>query len=225
MSTNQVQTPLRVVLTDINTQVVESWRAAFAEHPEIEIRRGSIVDEHVDAWVTPTNSRGSMDGGVDAVIKRHLGAGIQLRVQRAIRDRFDGRLPVGSAVCVSAGAINPKFLISTPTMEASVQNVSETLNVALACAAAFQAIHRQNSESPGSIKSVALVGMGARTGGVPARVCANLMWTGYTLFNDYTFDDYDDLRATIIAQLDDIENAPADKPVRITRSARPATKR
>ncbi|MEV4441957.1 macro domain-containing protein [Streptomyces sp. NPDC049577] len=217
--------PLRVVLTDINTAVVEAWRAAFADTPGIEIRKGSILDEDVDAWVTPTNSRGRMDGGLDAVIKRHLGAGIQLRVQRAIRDRFAGRLPVGSAVCVPSGAVTPRFLISTPTMEGSSQNVSETLNVALACAAAFQAIHRQNQEAPGSIGSVALVGMGARTGRVPARVCANLMWTGYTLFNDYRFEDYDDLRATIVAQLDDIENAPAETRVRIAPPRRPAARR
>ncbi|TVL91319.1 Appr-1-p processing protein [Streptomyces sp. SAJ15] len=225
MTVNQVQATLRVVLTDVNTSVVEAWRAAFADTPEIEIREGSILDEEVDAWVTPTNSRGRMDGGVDAAIKRHLGAGIQLRVQRAIRDRFAGRLPVGSAVCVPSGAVNPRFLISTPTMESSAQNVSETLNVALACAAAFQAIHLQNREAPGSISSVALVGMGAQTGRVPARVCANLMWTGYTLFNDYSFEDYDDLRGTIIAQLDDIENTPAEKRVRIAPPTRSTSRR
>ncbi|MFI9237161.1 macro domain-containing protein [Streptomyces cinnamoneus] len=225
MTVNAVQSPLRVVLTDINTEVVEAWRAAFADTPDIEIRKGSILDEDVDAWVNPTNSRGRMDGGVDAVIKRHLGAGIQLRVQRAIRDQFAGSLPVGSAVCVPSGAINPKFLISTPTMEHSSQNVSETLNVALACAAAFQAIHRKNNEVPGSIGSVALVGMGAQTGRVPARVCANLMWTGYTLFNDHCFEDYDDLRSTIIAQLDDIENAPTEKRVRIAPPKRATSRR
>ncbi|MEV5343243.1 macro domain-containing protein [Streptomyces sp. NPDC052676] len=225
MTVNRVQPPLRVVLTDINTQVVEAWRAAFADTPGIEIRRGSILDEKVDAWVSPTNSRGRMDGGVDAAIKRHLGAGIQLRVQRAIRDRFAGSLPVGSAVCVPSGAVTPKYLISTPTMETSSQNVSETLNVALACAAAFQAIHRQNDEKPGSIESVALVGMGARTGRVPARVCANLMWTGYTLFNDYSFEDYDELRATIVAQLDDIDNVPQEQRVRVTPPASRASRR
>ncbi|MCX4694675.1 macro domain-containing protein [Streptomyces sp. NBC_01408] len=221
MTVNPVQTPLRVVLTDISNDVVEAWRAAFSDTPGIEIRKGSILDERVDAWVTPTNSRGRMDGGVDAVIKRHLGAGIQLRVQRAIRDQFAGSLPVGSAVCVASGAADPKFLISTPTMETSSQNVSETLNVALACAAAFQAVHRRNKEAPGSIQSVALVGMGARTGRVPARVCANLMWTGYTLFNDYRFEDYEDLRRTIVAQLDDIENAPAEGRIRIAPPASP----
>ncbi|MEU1308708.1 macro domain-containing protein [Streptomyces cinnamoneus] len=225
MAVNREQAPLKVVLTDVNTSVVEAWRAAFADTPEIEIRTGSILDETVDAWVSPTNARGRMDGGVDAVIKRHLGAGIQLRVQRAIRDRFAGRLPVGSAVCVPSGAANPKFLISTPTMEGSAQNVSETLNVALACAAAFQAVHQQNEKAPGSITSVALVGMGAQTGRVPARVCANLMWTGYTLFNDYRFADYDDLRGTVLAQLDDIENAPAEERVRIAPPTRSASRR
>jgi O-acetyl-ADP-ribose deacetylase (regulator of RNase III) len=225
MTVDRAQAPLRVVLTDINTAVVEAWRAAFADNPEIEIRNGSILDEHVDAWVSPTNSRGRMDGGVDAVIKRYLGAGIQLKVQRAIRSRFAGALPVGSAVCVQSGAVNPKFLISTPTMETSSQNVSETLNVALACAAAFQAIHQQNKKAPGSIRSVALVGMGAQTGRVPARVCANLMWTGHTLFHDHVFEDYEDLRGTIVAQLDDIENTPAEQRVRIAPPTRAASRR
>ncbi|MET9416143.1 macro domain-containing protein [Streptomyces klenkii] len=222
MTMDRAQSSLKVVLTDLNASVVEAWRAAFADTPGIEVRKGSILDENVDAWVAPTNSRGRMDGGVDAAIKRYLGAGIQLRVQRAIRDQFGGSLPVGSAVCVPSGAVNPKFLISTPTMEHSSENVSETLNTALACAAAFQAIHRRNEEVPGSIESVALVGMGARTGRVPARVCANLMWTGYTLFNDYR---YDDLRNTIAAQLDDIENAPEEKRVRIEPPQRTSSRR
>ncbi|MFC3980701.1 macro domain-containing protein [Streptosporangium jomthongense] len=219
MAVEHVKSPLRVVLTDVNTEVVQSWLAAFADTPEIDITRGSILDQNVDAWVTPTNSKGRMDGGVDAVIKRHLGAGIQLWVQRAIKDEFGGTLPVGSAVCVRSGAVTPKFLISTPTMTRSAQDVSETLNVALACAAAFQAVHMHNRNEPGAITSVALVGMGAATGQVPARVCANLMWTGYTLFNDHSFQDYDDLRETVVKQLDGIDERPEER-VRIVPPGR-----
>ncbi|MFF8831439.1 macro domain-containing protein [Streptomyces sp. NPDC015131] len=215
MTDDFVVPALRVVLTDVNERVVEAWRAAFADTPAVEIRRGSILDEDVDAWVTPTNSRGRMDGGVDAVIKRHLGSGIQARVQRAIRDRFGGSLPVGSAVCVPTGATVPRYLISTPTMVRSSENVSDTLNVAMACAAAFQAVHRQNRRAPGSIRSLALVGLGAQTGRVPARICANLMWTGYTLFHDHWFQDDDELRATIQAQRGGIEQAPDTERVRI----------
>ena len=216
MTLDPAQPLFRVVLTDVNAKVVQAWRSAFADTPEVEIVKGSILAQRVDAWVSPTNSRGRMDGGVDAAIKRHLGAGIQLRVQRAIRDQFGEALPVGSAVCVPSGAANPKFLISTPTMAQSAEDVRETLNVALACAAAFQAIHMQNEQEPGSIRSVALVGMGAATGRLPAQVCANLMWAGYTLFNDYSFQSYDDLQKTIREQLDDIGSRPADERGRIT---------
>ena len=216
MTGNATNTQLKVVLSDVNAKVVQAWRSAFQDNPEVEIVKGSILDQRVDAWVSPTNSQGRMDGGVDAVVKRHLGAGIQLRVQRAIRDGFGGALPIGSAVCVPSGAATPRFLISTPTMTQSVQNVRETLNVALACAAAFQAIHMQNAAEHGSITSVALVGMGAATGKVPPQVCANLMWAGYTLFGEYSFDDYDELRATVSAQLDDIERRPEQERVRIT---------
>ncbi|MGJ3562007.1 hypothetical protein ACR6C2_42690 [Streptomyces sp. INA 01156] len=41
------------------------------------------------------------------------------------------------------------------------------------------------------------------------------MWTGYTLFHDHWFEDDDELRATITAQLDGIENAPVAQRVRI----------
>lgn len=224
MTVSSVKPQLKVVLSDVNAKVVQAWQSAFADTPEVEISRGSIIDRRVDAWVSPTNSQGDMNGGVDAVIKRHLGAGIQLRVQRAIRDGFGGSLPIGSAVCVPSGAANPKFLISTPTMNQSAENVRETLNVALACAAAFQAVHLQNEREPGSITSIALVGMGAATGKVPPQVCANLMWAGYTLFGDYSFADYDELRATIGAQLGDIESRPVQR-VRITPPARPAGRR
>ncbi|WP_405851277.1 ADP-ribosyltransferase domain-containing protein [Streptomyces sp. NBC_00090] len=210
-----VERALKVVLVDVNDEVVAAWRSAFADTPAVEIRQGSLLDVDVDAWVSPTNARGRMDGGVDAVVKRHLGAGIQARVRRAIRDRFAGSLPVGSAVCVPSGAAVPRYLISTPTMRQSSQNISETMNVALACAAAFQAVHLQNRAKPGSIRSVALVGMGARTGRVPAEVCANLMWTGYTLFHDHGFADYDELRAAVLGQLDDIEGAGSAHRVRI----------
>ncbi|GAA1832618.1 hypothetical protein GCM10009682_58860 [Luedemannella flava] len=220
-----VKPQLRVVLTDVNPKVVQAWLSAFADTPDVEISKGSILNQHVDAWVSPTNSHGSMDGGVDAVVKRHLGAGIQLRVQKAIRAGFGDALPVGSAVCVPSGAANPKFLISSPTMTHSVENVRETLNVALACAAAFQAIHMQNARQPGSIASVALVGMGAATGKVPPQVCANLMWAAYTLFQEHAFDDYEELRATVTAQLTDIETRPQTERVRITPPARSRSRR
>src|SRR5215203_2031060 len=124
-------------------------------------------------------------------------------------------MPLGHATCVPTGQPQPRYLISTPTMVASSEDVSDTLNVALACAAAFQAIHMQNAAEPGSITSVALPGLGAATGRVPPRVCANLMWTAYTLFREYAFRDYDTLRTAVLTQLGGIDEVPHTERVRI----------
>jgi len=173
-----VKSVLKVVLVDVNPDVVRAWRSAFSDLPEVKVVQGVHLAAAHDAWVTPTNSRGSMDGGVDAVIKRHLGAAIERAVQKEIKSQYGGSMPIGSAVCVPTGAAMPRYLISTPTMETSAEDVSDTMNVALACAAAFQMIHLQNAKQPGSISSVAMPGLGVGTGQVPVRVCANLMWVG-----------------------------------------------
>src|SRR6266508_1844542 len=89
-------------------------------------------------------------------------------------------------------------------MVASSQDVSDTLNVALACAAAFQAVHMQNAREPGSIRSVALPGLGANTGRVPVEICADLMWSGYDLFRRQEFADFHAMRTALQERLGDL---------------------
>jgi O-acetyl-ADP-ribose deacetylase (regulator of RNase III) len=145
-----------------------------------------------------------MDGGLDAAIKAHFGPAIERRVQAEIRRLFGGLLPVGHATCVPTGTTRPSFLISTPTMMASSEDISDTLNVALACAAAFQAVHMQNARAAGSIELVALPGLGANTGRVPVEICADLMWTGYNLFRRRAFDNFAEMRAALEEELGDL---------------------
>ena len=206
---------LRVVLVDTNRAVTAAWQAAFAGE-EVEIVRASILKQTTDAWVSPTNSAGSMDGGVDAVVNRHFRGRIQPLVQAEIARKFAGALPVGAATCVPTGGVGPRFLISTPTMVRSSEDISDTMNVALACAAAFQAVHMQNAADPGSLTSIALPGLGAATGKVPPRLCASLMWTAYTLFREYVFRDYDTLRRAVLDQLaGQLDTAPEDARLRV----------
>lgn len=195
---------VRVVLVDVNPKMVAAWRSTFAEQSEVDVISGSMLAQQVSAWVTPTNSKGSMDGGLDGVIKKHFGAKIEAAVQREIRDRYGGTLPVGHATCVETGADMPRFLISTPTMHQSSEDVSDTLNVALACSAAFQIVHMQNARLPGSIRSIALPGLGANTGRVPVEICADLMWTAYDLFKRKEFTDFTEMRAALEEELGDL---------------------
>jgi O-acetyl-ADP-ribose deacetylase (regulator of RNase III) len=196
---------VRVTLVDINPRMVAAWRATFEENPEVEIVQGSMLEQPVSAWVSPTNSRGSMDGGLDAVIKKHLGAKIETALQQEIVRRHGAlSLPLGHAVCVPTGQVQPRYLISTPTMVASSEDISDTMNVALACAAAFQAVHMQNAAEPGGIRSVALPGLGANTGQVPVEICADLMWTAYHLFREREFQDFGAMRLALQEILGDL---------------------
>ena len=195
---------VRVMLVDVNPKMTKAWRATFEENPEVDVIDGSMLAQQVSAWVTPTNARGSMDGGLDMIIKQHLGAQIEKRVQQEIKQRYGGFLPVGHAVCVETGKGMPPHLVSTPTMVASSEDVSDTLNVALACAAAFQMVHMQNARQPGSIRSVALPGLGANTGRVPVEICADLMWTAYDLFRRQEFTDFGEMRKALEEELGDL---------------------
>jgi O-acetyl-ADP-ribose deacetylase (regulator of RNase III) len=195
---------VKVVLVDVNPKMVAAWRTTFEENPEVEIVQGSMLDQPVSAWVSPTNSAGSMDGGLDAVIKKHFGQSVETAVQKEIARLYHGKMPVGHATCVPTGMHQPRFLISTPTMAQSSEDISDTMNVALACAAAFQAVHMQNAREPGGIRSVALPGLGANTGRVPVEICADLMWTGYNLFREQEFHDFDEMRLALEEQLGDL---------------------
>lgn len=203
----------QVILVDINPKMVAAWKEVFAEHPEVLIVHGSMTDQATSAWVTPTNAKAQMDGGLDGVIKKFLGPTIQTKVQSEVAKRYQGTMPLGYATCVATGASKPKWLISTPTMVGRSDDVSDTLNVALACAAAFQMVRMQNAAAPGSIGSVALPGLGANTGKVPVEICADLMWTAYNLVSNKDFVGFHDMRVALEAELGALGNDVQAKPV------------
>lgn len=196
---------VKVVLVDVNPKMIKAWRDTFEENPEVEILQGSMLEQQVSAWVTPTNGKGSMDGGLDGVIKKHLGQQIEHKVQKEIARLYHGWMPVGTATCVETGRTLPRYLISTPTMGQASENVSDTMNVALACCAAFQAVAQHNAQDPlNEIRSVALPGLGTNTGRTPVEICADLMWTAYNLFRTRVFADFNEMRQALQEELGDL---------------------
>lgn len=227
---------MNVVLVDLNSKMVDAWEGVFSSEPHVEIVRGSILVQRVDAWVSPTNAQGEMGDGVEGAIRKHLGESIQQQVRRAIARDYGGAMPVGDATCVATGQQKPSWLISTPTTGATeatkasgankatkapkatkaakgakatgatgatggAEAIRDTLNVALACCAAFQAVTAHNAKGVGGIGSIAIPGLGAGTGMVSPSACAELMWAAYGLFCRHYFDDFASMREALEAEM------------------------
>ncbi|MEM8875679.1 MAG: macro domain-containing protein [Planctomycetota bacterium] len=210
---------LIVTLVDLSPKMVAAWRQSFEQNPEVHIVQGSMLDQRVDAWVTPTNSKISMDGGLDAVIKNELGTGIEAAAKRMAKDRFvsrrDETLPLGCATCVPTGREVPRFLVSTPTMHQSSEDISATMNVALAAMAALQAVRMHNQENPTDpIYTVALPGLGVGTGQVPPEIAADLMWSAYSLMMGGEFVDFRHASAMLAEELGELNPMRDAPPVR-----------
>ena len=56
---------MNIVLADRQKVVVEAWKDALGRSANVTIHHGSIFDVACDALVSPANSFGFMDGGLD----------------------------------------------------------------------------------------------------------------------------------------------------------------
>lgn len=169
---------MRFLLRDRNSDVVEAWRAEFAHAPDVEVSHGDIFDLAADAIVSPANSFGFMDGGIDLVYTRHFGWGLQQRLQALLQAEHDGELPVGQAVVVETGHDDIPFLISAPTMRVPM-DVSETVTAYLAFRAVIRCAREWNRVANRKIESVLCPGLGTAVGRMPPRGCAVQMHYAY----------------------------------------------
>ena len=96
--------------------MVTAWTEAFADFPEITIRHADILDVAHNTIVSPANSSGFMDGGVDAAYLNFFGPTIQTKVRDSILLRPEGHLPVGASLVVETGHNRIPYMIVAPTM-------------------------------------------------------------------------------------------------------------
>lgn len=156
-------------LRDINAPLVAAWSQYFADIPQVQPSVGHIFGVQADAIISPANSFGFMDGGIDLVYSRHFGWQLQERLQKLLRDEYEGELPVGMAVLLGTNDPELPYLISAPTMRAPA-NVSDTLNAYLAFRASLRVIRKHNAQFPGAIKSVICPGLATATGEMPVEI-------------------------------------------------------
>ena len=173
---------MKIVLADISGPMVEAWKEAFSDvetsiydgtKVEFIFHKGSIFDIPCDAIVSPANSFGFMNGGIDLYLSQELGWHVMQRVQQKIVDEFDGELLVGQSLTVPTDHKDFPYLISAPTMRVSMGLATATrmsANVYLAARAVFLAVRKNES-----INSVVMSGLGTGVGNVSPIECARKM--------------------------------------------------
>lgn len=170
---------MRIVLTAVDRDLLDAWKESCASIEGVVVHKGSILEVDCDAIVSPGNSFGFMDGGIDLIYSSHFGKHVQERLQKLIRTRHQGELLVGTAEIIETDDQRIPFLIAAPTMR--VPMVLRTgVNPYLAARAALLLI--KNGKFPtGSnkgepvenlVETVAFPGLGTGVGGVSPKVCA-----------------------------------------------------
>jgi O-acetyl-ADP-ribose deacetylase (regulator of RNase III) len=165
-------------LQDVNGAIVDAWRRAFTDCPDVTVSQGDIFAEPSDAIVSPANSFGFMDGGIDLVYSQRFGWDLSERLRVRLRDEHDGELPVGQAVIVETGDVQFPWLVSAPTMRVPM-DVSNTVNAFLAFRAVIRAVRAHNETASHPIRSVLCPGLGTAVGRMAPESCARQMYYAY----------------------------------------------
>lgn len=163
----------QIKLVATEKPLADAWNVAF-EGTGVTVVHGSIFGFPADAIVSPANSFGFMDGGIDHLITIVLGESVQYDLQHKIAMLHHGELLVGAYQCVKTGHAKWPWLISAPTMRVPMRLPSDTVNPYLAARAIFIALE-QNDQ----INSVVVPGLGTGVGNVSPTTCAQQMRKAY----------------------------------------------
>jgi O-acetyl-ADP-ribose deacetylase (regulator of RNase III) len=171
--------PTRIHLVDRDPQLVAAWREVFKDFSEFIVERRDFFELHADAMVSPANSFGIMDGGLDAAIRDTLGPVIEARVRDMLVVRHHGELHVGGAEIVETGDTRWPLHVVAPTMRVP-DDVSRTVNAYVAFRAILLAVRRHNlAGTTPPIRSLLCPGLATGVGAMPPRRCAAQMRIAY----------------------------------------------
>jgi O-acetyl-ADP-ribose deacetylase (regulator of RNase III) len=172
--------PVRVSLCDRNSKVAQSLADHFRGADGVEVLEGDLLDLNCDALVSPTNSFGFMDGGIDQAIDRFYRGAAQPAVLDRIAERFYGELPVGTATVIEMPSARFPFLVVAPTMRVP-GDARGTINAYLAMRAALAAVFDRNQGGAVQIASLAAPGLCTGVGWMSADESALQMLAAYEM--------------------------------------------
>jgi len=174
----------KLYLIDSKPELCEKWRQVFSSYPEVEVLSGDYFQQSADAIVSPANSFGIMDGGLDLAIRNELGFQIETDIQEVILNKYHGEMPIGNAEIINTNHDRWSYMISAPTMRIP-ENINYTLNTYIAFRAILIAINNFNELVPKKpIKSLVCSGLGTEIGSMEPIKCAAQMRAAYKLIKE-----------------------------------------
>jgi O-acetyl-ADP-ribose deacetylase (regulator of RNase III) len=170
---------MKIVLAAVEPPLAEAWKRFCGDLDCVSVHEASILDLRVDAVVSPANSFGFMDGGIDALYSNHFGWHVQRRLQEQIRTVHHGELLVGAAEIVETDDAAIPYMIAAPTMRVPMI-LQNTVNPYLAARAALLLVQNGTLRTGSlagqpistAVQSVAFPGLGTGVGQVGFNTCA-----------------------------------------------------
>jgi len=170
---------MNIALAAVDESLATAWQQFCGDAAGVTIHRGSILDVPCDAVVSPVNSFGFMDGGIDALYLDYFGPDIQRRIRGVIYEHHHGELLVGAAEIVETGDERIPYLVAAPTMRVPMA-LHESVNAYLATRAVlllvrygvFHAGQCRGQPIADHVRTVAFPGLGTGVGRIGANTCA-----------------------------------------------------
>jgi O-acetyl-ADP-ribose deacetylase (regulator of RNase III) len=176
------RSPIKLILVAPNYQLFSTFQDRFAYLPNVESVNCSFDQLNTyDCLVSPANSFGMMDGGIDAAITKFFGISLMERVQDKILDDYLGEQSVGTSFIIDTGHPQHPFLAHTPTMRVPMQIVGTDVPY-IAMWAMLLAVEQHNRRHPCKIATIACPGLGTGIGRVPPDEAARQMALAYDHF-------------------------------------------
>jgi O-acetyl-ADP-ribose deacetylase (regulator of RNase III) len=181
---------MKLYLRDRNEALTKEWEKYFEEEEDVHVSCGDIFapGEHmgVDAIVSPANSFGFMDGGIDYIYSEFFGWRMSDELRVLIHQNHYGELLVGDAQVVDIRNTKSNtpipYLICAPTMRTPV-DVSKTVNAYLALRGTLREAKKHE------INSILCPGLGTAVGRMPYDKCAVQMYEAWIQRDRYRVFD------------------------------------
>lgn len=162
---------MKLFLRDLAKPLCDAWLKEFAGVADVTVQHGDIFASLVDACVSPANSFGWMDGGIDAHYVKIMGPQVQSNVFEAVRHLPFKELLIGQALVIPTRYADCPHMIMAPTMR--TPGPTTQMAVFLSTRAALSRAKRRG------FKTLAMPGMGTLTGRVPPDMAAYAMREAY----------------------------------------------